>query len=126
LAAGGFHDLAYEEFEDAFVAGLVFGDVVGIFGDDVASGLDDGGFADLGAKAFGGDDFGGRTAGVEHGAKTFLPTAPVIFADSTSITSSARAAGETGLAVISLPESFRPRRSSVCIQLLRLCTERRL
>jgi len=54
----------------------------------------------LGVKTFGGDDFWGGAAGVEHGGEDFLPTAPVIFADSTSITSSARAAGETGLAVI--------------------------
>src|SRR5712672_309811 len=45
LAAGGFHDLADEKFEDAFVAGFEFGDVFGVFGDDFASGLLDGGVA---------------------------------------------------------------------------------
>src|SRR5713101_2168814 len=47
-------------------------------------------------------------------AKTFFPIAPVIWLDSTSLTSSASAAGEMGLASISLPESFKRRRSSVC------------
>src|SRR5215472_2854517 len=50
-------------------------------------------------------------------AKTFLPTAAVILADSTSVTRSARDFALTGLASISLPESLRRRRSTVCIQL---------
>src|SRR5580704_259992 len=50
-------------------------------------------------------------------ANTFFPMAPVIWLDSTSFTNSARAAGEIGLVSISLPESFNPRSSSVCIQL---------
>ena len=66
LAASGAHDLTNEEFEDAFVAGLVLGDVVGILGDDFARSCFDGGFADLGTEAFGGDDVGGRAAGFEH------------------------------------------------------------
>src|SRR5260370_23982623 len=72
LAAGGLHDLADEKFEDAFVAGFEFGHVVGIFGDDFASGLVDGSFADLGAKAFGGYDFGGGGDGNPHGGGDFL------------------------------------------------------
>ena len=39
LAAGGLHDLAYEKFEDSFVAGFEFGDARGILGDDFAGGL---------------------------------------------------------------------------------------
>jgi hypothetical protein len=38
LAACGAHDLAYEKFEDAFVAGFEFGNVVGIFSDDFTGG----------------------------------------------------------------------------------------
>src|SRR5580658_345076 len=72
LAFGGAHDLAYEEFEDAFVAGAEFGDVVGIFGDDFAGGGFDGaGVADLG-EAFGGDNFRGAAAGVEHRGENFF------------------------------------------------------
>src|SRR5438445_9826948 len=69
LAAGGLHDLADEEFEDAFVARFKFGYVVRIFRDDFAGGLLNGGVADLGAEAFGGDDFGGGAAGIEHGGE---------------------------------------------------------
>src|SRR5260370_16189227 len=72
LAAGGLHDLADEKFEDAFVTGFEFGNVFGIFGDSFASGLLDGGVADLGAQAFGGDDFGGGAAGLEHGSENFF------------------------------------------------------
>ena len=72
LAAGGAHDLADEEFEDAFVAGLEFGDVVGILGDDVAGSGFDGGIGYLGAEAFGGDDFGGGVAGLEHRRENFF------------------------------------------------------
>src|SRR5258708_20535980 len=54
LAASGFHDLADEKLENAFVAGLVFGNVVRIFGVDLASGSFDGGVGDFGAQAFGG------------------------------------------------------------------------
>ena len=79
LAAGGFHDLADEEFEDAFVAGFEFGDVFGIFGDDFAGGLLDGGVADLRAKALGGDDFGGAAAGFEHGGENFFGYGPSNF-----------------------------------------------
>src|SRR5215472_18794468 len=50
-------------------------------------------------------------------AKTFLPTAAVILPDSTKETNSARDFALTGLASISLSESLRRRRSSVCIQL---------
>jgi len=62
------------------------------------------------------------SGGVIPGEHDFLralrqATAAVMLADSTRFTSLARAVGETGLAVISLLESFRPRRSSVCIQL---------
>src|SRR5712664_255611 len=72
LAASGAHDLADEEFEDAFVAGFVFGDIVGIFGDDFAGGLlDRGSIADL-RQAFGGDDFGGAAAGFKHGGEDFF------------------------------------------------------
>ena len=53
LAARGTHDLADKEFEDAFVAGFEFGDVVRIFRNDFAGGLLDGGVADLRAEAFG-------------------------------------------------------------------------
>src|SRR5260370_16680658 len=78
LAAGGLHDLADEKFEDAFVAGFEFGHVVGIFGDDFASGLFDGSFADLGAKAFRGYDFGGGAARKAHRwSKLFCPIAPI-------------------------------------------------
>src|SRR6267378_3535855 len=69
LAAGGFHDLADEKLENAFVTSFEFGNVVRIFGDDVASGFDDGGFADLGTEAFGGDDLCSGAAGVEHGCE---------------------------------------------------------
>src|SRR5260370_38031316 len=72
LAAGGLHDLADEKFEDAFVAGFEFGHVVGIFGDDVASGFDDGGFADLGAQGFGGDDIGSSAGGVVPRGRNLL------------------------------------------------------
>jgi hypothetical protein len=72
LAFGGFHYLAYEEFEDAFVARAEFGEVVGIFGDDFAGGgLDGAGVADL-SEAFGGNDFGGGAARVEHGGENFF------------------------------------------------------
>ena len=67
LAAGRFHDLADEKFEDAFVASFLFGYVVGILGDDFTGGLLDGAIADLGAEAFGGNDLGGGAAGIEHG-----------------------------------------------------------
>src|SRR5439155_1072190 len=46
--------------------------VIGILGDDVASGLFDGGVADLGAEALGGYDFGGGAAGFEHGGENFF------------------------------------------------------
>src|SRR6266481_1401151 len=72
LAAGGFHNLADEEFEDTFVAGFEFGDVVGILGDDFSGGLLDRGIADLGAETFGGDDFGGGAAGLEHGGENLF------------------------------------------------------
>ena len=39
LTAGGFHDLAYEKFEDAFVAGFELGYVGGILSDHFAGGL---------------------------------------------------------------------------------------
>src|SRR5579862_5721316 len=72
LAASFAHHLADEEFEDAFVAGAVFREVVGVLGDDFASGFfDDAGIRDLG-EAFGGDDFGGGLAGVEHGGEDFF------------------------------------------------------
>ena len=63
MAAGGAHDLANKEFEDALVAGFVFGDIVGVFDDDFARGGFDGGVADLRAEAFGGDDVYGSAAG---------------------------------------------------------------
>src|SRR5437667_11697665 len=69
LAARGFHDLANEELEDAFVSGFELGHVVRIFGDDFLGGLLDGRVADLGTEAFGSDDFGGGAAGFEHGGK---------------------------------------------------------
>src|SRR4029077_8246282 len=69
VAAGGFHALADEKFEDAFVAGFEFSDVVGILGDDFTGGLLDGAIADLGAEAFGGNNLGGGAAGVEHGCE---------------------------------------------------------
>jgi len=42
LALGGFHYLADKEFEDAFVAGFEFGDVVGILLDHFAGRFFDG------------------------------------------------------------------------------------
>src|SRR5690349_8675184 len=63
LAAGGAHDLADEKLEDAFVSRFVLGDIVGVFGDDVADRGFDGGIGDLGAEAFGGDDVRGGAAG---------------------------------------------------------------
>ncbi len=49
LTAGGFHDLAYEKFEDAFVAGFELGYVGRLFGDDfTGSFFDVGCIADLG------------------------------------------------------------------------------
>ena len=72
LAAGGAHDLADKKLEDAFVAGLEFGDVVGVLGDDFAGGCFNCGFADLSAEAFGGDDVGGSAAGFEHGGENFF------------------------------------------------------
>src|SRR5260370_27035020 len=72
LAARSAHDLPDEKLEDAFVAGFVLGDVVGVFRNDVASGFDDGGFADLGTEAFGGDDVRGGTAGFEHSGDNLL------------------------------------------------------
>src|SRR5712692_4595527 len=56
-------------------------------------------------------------------ANTFFPTAPVIFPSSTSFSNSASAAGETGDASISFPESFSRRKSSVCIQFAALFAE---
>jgi hypothetical protein len=79
LALGGFHYLADEKLEDAFVAGFEFGDIVGVFLDDFAGGFFDGAGVDLGAEAFRGDDFGGGASVSNIVAKTFLPTAPVIF-----------------------------------------------
>jgi len=65
---------------------------VGIFGDDFLGGLLDGGFAHLGAEAFGRDDLGGPCGRIRTWfTKTFLPMAAVILADSTNFTSSARA-----------------------------------
>src|ERR1700732_5150345 len=72
LALGGFHYLTDEKFEDAFVAGFEFGDVVGIFLDDFAGGFFDGVVPDLGAKALGGDDVGGGAAGFKHGGEDFF------------------------------------------------------
>src|SRR6267378_6175840 len=72
LAAGGFHDLADEKLEDAFVAGFEFGDVVGVFSDDFARGLLNRCVTDLCGEAFGGDDFGGTAAGFEHRGENFL------------------------------------------------------
>src|SRR5579864_2697778 len=72
LAARGAHDLADEKLEDAFFAGFELGYVIGIFLDDFAGGLLESGFVDLGAEAFGGNDIGGRTTGVEHGRKNFF------------------------------------------------------
>jgi len=72
LAAGGAHDLADEKFEDALVAGFIFRDVVGVFGDDFARGGFDGGVGDLRAKAFRGNDVRGRAAGLEHGGENFF------------------------------------------------------
>src|SRR5690348_12823929 len=72
LAARGTHHLADEEFEDAFVAGFELGDVVGIFGDDFASGLLNGGGVHLSAEAFGSDDFGCASASFKHGDENFF------------------------------------------------------
>src|SRR5713226_9031578 len=66
LAAGGFHNLADEKFENAFVAGFELGDVILVFCDDFARGLLDRGVADLRGETFGDDDFGGVAAGFEH------------------------------------------------------------
>ena len=72
LAFGGFHYLADEKFEDAFVAGFEFGDVVGIFLDHFACGFFDSVVPNLGAEAFGSDDFGGGAARFKHGGEDFL------------------------------------------------------
>jgi len=72
LAAGGFHDLADEKFEDAFVSGFELGYVVRVFRDDFTGGLLHGGFTDLRAEAFSGDDLGGSAAGLEHGGEHFF------------------------------------------------------
>src|SRR5260370_38881044 len=72
LAAGGFHDLADEEFEDAFVAGFELSYICRVLCDDFAGGLFDGGIAYLSAEAFGGDDFGGGATGCEHGCGNFF------------------------------------------------------
>src|ERR1700757_1812294 len=72
LAFGGFHYLTDKKFEDAFVAGFEFSDVVGIFFDDFAGGLFDGVVRDLRSESFGSDDFGGRAAGFKHGGEYFF------------------------------------------------------
>ena len=48
LAAGGFHGLADEEAEQLVLAGFIFRDLVGVFGEDVVDGgVDGAGIGDL-------------------------------------------------------------------------------
>ena len=117
LAFGGFHDLTDEEFEYTFVAGFEFGDVVRIFLDDFASGFFDGIVVDLRAEAFGGDDFDRGATSFKHGGEHFFADGSGDFSGVDEHNEFAQRCWGDRAGVISLPESFRRRRSSVCIQL---------
>jgi len=71
----------------------------------------------LGAEAFGGDDVGGGAAGFKHGGENFFGDGTGDFGRFDELHQFGEGSGRDGAGGISLPDSLRPRRSSVCIQL---------